>query len=306
MFSSASPTLLQPIVHPLLTEKKVSLLLKRDDQIDTEISGNKWRKLKFNLIDARNKGFETILTFGGAYSNHIAATAAACKRFGFKSIGYIRGDELNKNSNPTLQKAARDGMELRFISRSDYKERDNLPWIKTLEQQDRAYVIPEGGSNEQALKGVSALVQEIEEPFDCLVCPVGTGGTLAGLVRGINHEQSIIGIASLKGSNYLEQLITDLLPDVDTNHWNINHDYHFGGYAKFDDHLIDFMMSFSKRTGIPLDPVYTGKMMYGIFDLIRNDFFAEGTRIIALHTGGIQGVFGFNEKNKRNLLAADL
>ena len=294
MFELKHRAPLEKISSPLFLEREIEVFVKREDQIDQEISGNKWRKLKYNLIAAKEQGFQTILTFGGAYSNHIAATASACKRFGFQSIGIIRGEELNINSNPTLQKAAADGMQLQFISRSDYQNRNDPNWVQKLGDMHSAFVVPEGGSNDLALQGVKELIEEIEVDFDYIICPVGTGGTLAGIVNGLTDNQTALGISSPKGEAYLEELI-EHLTDV-SKRWELNHDYHFGGYAKFDSHLIDFINRFYNEYQIPLDPIYTGKMMYAVFDLVKKGKFPDGSRMVCVHTGGLQGIAGFNQQ----------
>ena len=299
MFEHLNPTPIQPINSDLYSQAGVEVFIKRDDLIDSEISGNKWRKLKYNLIEAQNQGYKNILTFGGAFSNHIAATAAACKRFGFNSIGIIRGEELNKDSNDTLRKAANDGMQLEFVSRSDYKRREDENWINTLKEKHQAYIIPEGGSNSLAVKGMIEAVNEIDIEFDYISTPVGTGGTMAGLISGLKPNQRAIGISSLKGESYLEDLIKELVGD--RPNWTLNHQYHFGGYAKFDSHLVEFINEFYSQKQIPLEPIYTGKMMFALEDLIRQDFFPKGSRIICLHTGGLQGIKGFNAKNNFSL-----
>lgn len=299
MFDLKEPTPLLKLEHEIFSKKNIEVLIKRDDQIDDEISGNKWRKLKYNLIHAGSLGFKKILTFGGAYSNHISATAAACARYGFDAVGIIRGDELNKNSNATLQFAHSKGMELQFVDRNQYRERTDSSWLQKLQNQHQAYVIPEGGTNKFAIKGVAEILNEIDIDFDFIVCPVGTGGTLAGLASALDNRQSAIGISCLKGAEYLEQEIQSLLGS--NRNWRINHDYQFGGYAKFDSRLMEFINEFRAHTGIPLDPVYTGKMIFAVMDMINKDKFAKGSRIICLHTGGLQGIAGFNQKNK-NLL----
>lgn len=295
MFESPEPTQLQRLFDPILSKKGIEVFIKREDQIDTEISGNKWRKLKYNLLEAKAQGYQSILTFGGAFSNHIAATAAACKRFGFQSIGIIRGDELDSNSNPTLQKAKVDGMNLQFISRPDYQKRNQKDWLELLREEYQAFIIPEGGSNQLALKGVAEIIDEIEIDFDFIACPVGTGGTLAGLASQLSGNQTALGVSCLKGEHYLENIVQDLAGPAKP--WQIFHDYHFGGYAKFDSLLIEFINHFKKVSGIQLDPVYTGKMMYSIFDQIKKGKFDSGNRIICVHTGGLQGIAGFNEQN---------
>lgn len=295
MFELQKPTPLEKLAVPLFEERGVEVFVKRDDQIDQEISGNKWRKLKYNLMAAKAEGYQKVLTFGGAYSNHIAATAAACKRFGFQSVGIIRGDELHADSNPTLQKAADDGMQLLFISRSEYKHREDEAWVRQLAARHEAFDIPEGGSNELALKGVSELMTEIDIAFDYIICPVGTGGTLAGLVKGLRSNQQAIGISSLKGEAYLENSVLELTEH--TNSWELIHDYHFGGYAKYDQELIAFINQFFEESQMSLDPVYTGKMMYAVFDLIKKGKFPQGSRLVCVHTGGLQGIAGFNQQH---------
>lgn len=299
MFELDYPTPLQEIPISFFSDKEVSVFMKREDLIDTEISGNKWRKLKYNLKEAKTQGYSNVLTFGGAYSNHIAATAAACKRYGFNSIGVIRGEELNEHSNPTLQQAAADGMNLHFISRKEYQNRDNQQWLQMLAQEHQAYIIPEGGTNDLAVRGVTELVHEIDIDFDTILCPVGTGGTLAGIVEGLHDRQKAIGISTLKGESYLKNIVNKLT--TKTTSWKLNHEYHFGGYAKFNNHLIEFINQFYLQTQIPLDPIYTGKMMYGLFDLLKNGFFSDGCRIICVHTGGTQGIAGFNNQHQNAL-----
>lgn len=296
----ATPTV--AINNGLLSQKKINLWLKRDDLIHPEISGNKWRKLKYNLIEAKKLGYTQILTFGGAYSNHIAATAAAAKTYGFKSVGIIRGDELNPQSNPTLQKAYDDGMDLEFISRSQFQRKNDPLWLKDISNRHHAYIIPEGGSNQLATLGVKEIISEIDVAFDIIACAVGTGGTLAGLTSGLSDKQQALGYAVLKGERYLEDEVNSLLILTQQHQKKIIHNYHFGGYAKFNKPLLAFIDEFKKEFGIPLDPIYTGKMMYGLFDQIKNDAFAPNTNIIAIHTGGLQGIKGFNKANQVTLV----
>ena len=290
---------LEEIRSGSLEKKKVRIFIKRDDQIDSEISGNKWRKLKYNFLEARSQGFKNILTFGGAFSNHIAATAAAARAFGFQSIGIIRGHELNDKSNPTLSKAHRDGMDLKFISRDQYRKRKEPGWLNELQQMYKAFFIPEGGSNDLAVKGVGEMMNEIDEHFDYIVCPVGTGGTLAGIVSGLQSSQQAIGISVLKGMSDLEDSVS-VLSGLNSN-FHINHYYHFGGYGKFNTSLIEFMQAFYQEYKIVLDPIYTGKMMYGVLDMIDTNQIPTDSKIICLHTGGLQGISGFNEKHQLSL-----
>jgi len=294
MFETQAPTPLQKVTSSFLTEKELELFVKRDDLIHTTISGNKWRKLKYNLIEARAKGVDKLLTFGGAYSNHIAATAAAAKTYGFQSIGIIRGEELNKSSNKTLIQAAENGMELNFISREKYSQKEQPDFINSLKKEHGSfYLIPEGGSNALAVKGCIEIVEEIDIDFDYIISAVGTGGTLSGIACGLHEQQKAVGISALKGANYLDDEVKQLIQaysEKTLTNWEIKHAYHLGGYAKVNDDLMRFIQDFKSDHDIQLDQVYTGKMMKALFDLIKKDYFKRGSTIIALHTGGLQGL----------------
>ena len=277
----------------------VSLYVKREDQIHAEVSGNKYRKLKYNLEEAREEGQSTLLTFGGAYSNHIAATAAAGKYCGFKTIGIIRGEELGENlpktlrENPTLKFAQACGMTLKFVSRYKYREKDGDNMFRELREEfGEFFLLPEGGTNPRAIQGCQEILTKEDVDFDVICCPVGTGGTMAGLINASEAHQKILGFPALKG-NFLE---TEIGKYTWQDNWELNYDYHFGGYAKVDKKLIDFINDFRYEYKIPLDPIYTGKMMYGVFDLIKNGHFQENQRILAVHTGGLQGIAGMNRR----------
>jgi len=297
----------QEIQNNLLQSSGVRLFVKRDDLIHPQVSGNKWRKLKYNLLDAKKENQNTLLTFGGAFSNHIYATAAAGKVFGFKTIGLIRGERMEP-LNPTLAYAEEVGMELHFITRSEYRQKADTAYQKQLRIQfGDFFLIPEGGTNESAIKGCSELVAEVttqlpELPdYWCASC--GTGGTVSGIIKGLNGQQKVLGFSALKG-DFHQKDIQGLLEKVsptfkvgDTfSNWQINTDYHFGGYAKFKPELIDFINTFQQENGIQLEPIYTGKLFYGIYDLIKNDYFPKGSSILAVHTGGLQGIAGFNRR----------
>lgn len=292
-------TPVQQIEAPLLREKEITLLVKRDDLIHPEVQGNKWRKLKYNLTEAEKTGHRTLLTFGGYYSNHIAATAAAAKISGFPSIGVIRGEEPPK-MGATLRYASEQGMTLHFVSRSDYDRKEQADFIQQLHNiYGEFYLIPEGGTNLHALRGVEEIIGELPTGFDVLCTPVGTGGTLAGLVASLKGEKQVIGFSSLKGSDTLTAKVNELLQSYTGNsfsNFSISFDYHFGGYAKTNPELMDFIQEFQSLHGIPLEPVYTGKMFYGLLDWIRKDYFQPRTVIMAVHTGGLQGWGGFVEK----------
>lgn len=279
-----------------------TLVMRRDDLLHPQISGNKFRKLKYNLLEAKDKGFKTILTFGGAFSNHIAATAAAGEIHGLKTIGFIRGEELAANylDNPTLALAASLGMEFVFIDRETYKNKHNPAFLVALQKEyPQAYIVPEGGSNHLAIKGCEEILdQEGDVNFDYVATPVGTGGTLSGIIRALKNSQKAIGFTVVRDSN-LESFIQS---NVTSNaSWCLNADYDFGGYAKYDDQLIAFINWFKSTYQIPLDPIYTGKMMFGIFDMISKGAFPQGAKILVIHTGGLQGIAGINQKlSKKN------
>ena len=291
-------TPVESIEEPLVEKAGVQLLLKREDLIHPFISGNKWRKLKYNLLDARKKGHQKLLTFGGAYSNHIYAVAAAGKTFGFKTIGIIRG-EKPKSYNPTLQFAMENGMQLIFISRSDYRNKESFLSQLPLDLEN-IYILPEGGTNDLALRGCAEIVTTHEDVKSvdiwCTAC--GTGGTIAGIITALKPDQKALGFSVLK-RDFLNNEVEKFLQNFESkNHqnWSINTKYHFGGYAKFDVHLIRFINEFKQMHRIQLDPIYTGKMMFGILDLIKKGYFSRGSTIMAVHTGGQQGIQGFNQR----------
>jgi 1-aminocyclopropane-1-carboxylate deaminase len=291
----------QEVDLSILNNKQITLVVKREDLIHPFISGNKYRKLKYNILEAKQRGLDTILTFGGAYSNHIAATAYAGNLFGIKTIGVIRGEELSRNwmLNPTLAQAHRHGMYFRFISREAYRCKSESSFLELLNKDlGPYYMIPEGGTNLLAVKGCEEILTPQDKDFDVLCSSVGTGGTLAGIINSSLHYQSIIGFPSLKG-DFLKK---DIRNFTAKENWEINTDYHFGGYAKVSEALIEFINYFKEKTNIPTDPVYTGKLLYGILDLVKNDYFKPGTKILAIHSGGLQGIAGMNlVLKKKNL-----
>ena len=284
-----------------LGERKITLLIKREDLNHPFLSGNKWHKLKYNLQEAKKQGKKTLLTFGGAYSNHIYAASAAGKILNFNTIGIIRGEE-HLPLNPTLSFAKENGMSLFYINREKYRKKNSLEILNELKKIfGDFYLIPEGGTNHLAVKGCSQIIETISEDFDYICCPCGTGGTLAGLVSGLKGKKFALGFAVLKGAHFLKQNVTSLVQDANDknyNNWDINLDYHFGGYARFDKQLLNFVNNFSIQNKIPIEPIYSGKMLFGIYDLVSKGFFKEGSRIIAIHTGGLQGLKGLSERFK--------
>ncbi|MFC2094311.1 1-aminocyclopropane-1-carboxylate deaminase/D-cysteine desulfhydrase [Bacteroidota bacterium] len=287
------------IDDPIIKDSGIKLFIKREDLNHPELSGNKWHKLKYNLIEAKEKGFETLLTFGGAYSNHIYATAAAGNLFGFKTIGIIRGEE-HLPLNPTLSFAFSKGMKIHYVNRKTYREKNSTEFIKQLRQKfGNFYLVPEGGTNKLAVKGASEIISNIDIDFDYVCCACGTGGTLAGLVTGLNGSKKALGFSVLKGGSFLlndvEKLIYESIGKKHSN-WDINLDFHFGGYAKINSELIEFIQRFQRITSIPIEPIYTGKLLFGVYNLILNHYFANGINILAIHTGGLQGLLGMKNK----------
>jgi len=282
------------------TRRKISIDIKREDKIHRHVSGNKFRKLKHNIKDLKSKGYNKLLTYGGAFSNHIAASAAAAKICGIESIGVIRGEEIEEkllkdiNHNPTLAYAKTQGMHLHFISRSEYAKKATAEEILKLDKKFGSfYRIPEGGTNPLAVKGCEEMLNHNDEKYDIIACCVGTSGTIAGIINASKPHQNIYGFSALKNHQHLEiHQFTQKL------NWRIYQDTRFGGYAKVDSELIKFINSFYRCTGVKLDPIYTGKMMFKLFEMIDSNYFSEGTKILAIHSGGLQGVKAFNDMLK--------
>lgn len=286
---------LQQIFDPIWDEKGIKLYALRTDLNHPEISGNKLYKLKYNLEEAKKQGKNTLLTFGGAFSNHIAATAAAGKLEGLNTIGIIRGDELS-DLNPTLKLAKENGMQLHFVSRELYRNKEALMNAVRSKYGEEVYIVPEGGSNALGVKGCMEITQNIAIPFDFICAPCGTGATFSGITLSLKDKQQAIGFQVLKAEDYIKKEVQHWLAEFkqnDKENWAINEEYHFGGYAKVNESLKNFIYDFNSKHHIPLDYVYTGKMLFGIVDLIRNNFFTAGSTIIAVHTGGLQGNNGF-------------
>lgn len=324
----------QAIHSPLLTEKELSLSILRTDQIDPVISGNKWFKLKYNLIAAREQGFHTLLSFGGPYSNHLHALAAAGKTTQFNTIGIIRGEE-HLPLNPTLADCTAQGMKLYYINRETYRNKHtpevikqlktkiaaDTPFFDTQRSQERPpgdfYLIPEGGTNDLAIKGALEIASFIPDNTDYVCVPCGTGGTIAGIIAGLNkagrHQTTVLGFPALKGGQFLTQTISTLVEKQESEHqdlsaqsikkplttpviWKLFFDYHFGGFGKINQSLAVFIHEFEKKHPIELDPIYTAKMMYAIVSLTEEDFFPKGSTIVAVHTGGLQGKRGMEQR----------
>ncbi|MGE0562180.1 MAG: 1-aminocyclopropane-1-carboxylate deaminase/D-cysteine desulfhydrase [Flavobacteriales bacterium] len=302
---------IQEVVEDFLAERNIRLFVLREDLIHQEISGNKWRKLKYNIQEAKNQGFNRIVTFGGAYSNHIAATAAAGKHFGIETIGIIRGEETLP-LNITLQFAAENGMKFKYVARSFYRDEKYHPtFLEELKNEFGAfYLVPEGGSNTFAVKGCIEIANNITEDFDVITCACGTGGTIAGIIASLDNSKEIVGFPALKGGDFLAKDISDLLKSysetfgkiIPNHNWKLNTDYHFGGYGKITNELVDFVNEIKAKHQIPLDLIYTGKMMFGIFHLAKTTGKLNGKNIVVVHTGGLQGNKGFVERLNINLI----
>lgn len=290
------PEIQIPII-PIDLNKNIQLFIKREDLIHPEISGNKYWKLFYNFKKYLEKKPEKplIITFGGAFSNHIAAVSALGKESGIKTLGIIRGEELSPifQENPTLKCASENGMDFRFVTREDYRNKENLTRIVSLKFPD-ALIIPEGGTNELAVKGIQHLLNNQTKDFDYLCTAVGTGGTIAGISKFCEENQHVIGFTAVNDDSLHEKIATlsgrknfELI------------DAHDGSYGKITDENVRFINEFYEKYGIPLDPIYTGKMMKKIFELINQDFFPENSKVLAIHTGGLQGIEGANTVLKK-------
>ncbi len=285
----------------MLDIAQVTLHIKREDLLHPHISGNKFRKLKYNLEQARALNYNTLLTFGGAYSNHIVAVAAAGKEFGFKTIGVIRGDELASSigQNPTLAFAQSCGMQFDFVSREDYRLKESKDFLSSLnEKWSEFYLIPEGGTNALAVQGAQEILTTQDVSYDYICCAIGTGGTISGLIHSAFSHQKILGFPALKG-DFLTAEICKFAP---TGNWELISGYEFGGYAKVTAELIEFMNDFYQKTQVQLDPIYTAKMVFGVTDLISKGYFGNDAKILMIHTGGLQGIQGMNQVLKQKKL----
>jgi 1-aminocyclopropane-1-carboxylate deaminase len=301
MWTEKHKSIQQKLPLENLLGAQYTVALKREDLFHPTVSGNKLRKLKYNIAEALHKKNETLITFGGAYSNHISATAAAGKLIGLKMVGIIRGEELANNykGNATLEFAEACGMNFEFVSRERYRLKENEEYLSELSAKyPNAYMLPEGGTNALAIKGCAEILTEEDADFDYICTAVGTGGTLAGLVSASKTHQTVVGYSVLKGTFQT----SEVEKYTQKTNYILKDDYCFGGYAKIDLQLVRFMNEFKEETGILLDPVYTAKMMFGIVQDIQKGYFPENSRILAIHTGGLQGISGMNQRLKKKNL----
>jgi 1-aminocyclopropane-1-carboxylate deaminase len=283
----------QQINDQLFAERDLLVYIKRDDLIHPIISGNKWRKLKYLLKKAQSHNKTHLVTFGGAYSNHLLATAAAAARFGFKATGIVRGEQVD---NDTLFMCRLHGMHLVFTDRESYRDKPAL-FNKYFANDDQAFFINEGGASPEAAKGCSELVNELTETYDHIFCASGTGTMAAGIINGIIQYQSptqLHAIPVFKNGGFIANEIDKLL--IAPANYQLHTDYHFGGYGKVNNELISFIKKFVADTGILIDPIYTGKMLYAIYDLAAKNHFKPGSKILAIHSGGIWGLLGMKDK----------
>lgn len=275
-----------PIINEInFNEYKIGVL--RLDLIDPEISGNKWFKLKYNLQQAITEQKKGILTFGGAFSNHIAATAKACQIAKLHSIGIIRGDE-NSDTNTTLALAIKNGMQLHFVSRQDYKNKSDITYLSNLQQQfPDYYIVPEGGDNALGSQGCKEILTEATNQYQQLFCAFGTGSTFRGIAQSLKPHQQLTAINVLKfeANSINEQTV-------------VNNHYHFGGYVKHTKELLDFKLWFENQYTIELDYVYTAKLFYAVFDLMKTGRLNPENKTLIIHSGGLQGNVGYEQRYK--------
>ena len=277
----------------IIGNTNITLFIKREDLLHPLISGNKYRKLKYNLAQAKKENKDTLLTFGGAFSNHILAVAAAGKEQSYKTIGIIRGEELQNKieENPTLKKAQELGMIFEFVPRDIYRDKDKPAFTNKLkEKYGDFYLLPEGGTNKLAVKGCEEILNKDDSRFDYICCAVGTGGTISGIINCSKNSQQVLGFPALKG----DLLRKDISKFTANSNWELITEYHFEGYAKVSVALITFINEFYQKYKVPLDPIYTGKMMFGVLDLIEKNYFPKKSKILVIHTGGLQGIAGMN------------
>lgn len=307
--SSVKNSPIHNIKQALLEEQNISLDILREDLNHPIIQGNKLRKLQYNLLNAKKKGNKTLLTFGGAFSNHIAAVATAGKEFGFKTIGMIRGEETLP-LNPTLEQCKKDGMELHYVDRTSYRIKHTQDFKDYLRNKFGVlYLIPEGGTNYYAINGCMEIIKDFSA-YDYICCPVGTGGTVAGITIANNGRSKIIGFSALKGGEFLTKEIFNHIQTVTNdeelteelmNSFELNTEFHLGGYAKITEELLNFVRNFYSQHQIKWDTIYNGKMAFGVFELIKANYFPKNSSILLVHTGGMQGIKGIEQRNKIKL-----
>jgi len=286
------PPIIEPFYHPLCEQKGVQVFIKRDDLIHPIISGNKLFKLSLYLEKFAEGDYKTLITFGGAYSNHVHASAYKTKQLGIKSVAIIRGEQLLP-LNPTLKDVAQWGVTLEPVSRADYKLKETSPRIQSIiDSYEKPLLIPEGGCGELGVLGAAKMLEEVDQSkFDFVVCACGTATTLSGLIYASEKHIKLIGVPVLKAQNWMDQEVTGYLDKLHCNkhNWQLLYDYHFGGYAKMPENLLQFVTDIKTDYGLALDPVYTGKAFFALLDQINNGQIEAGSKVLFVHTGGLQG-----------------
>jgi 1-aminocyclopropane-1-carboxylate deaminase len=289
-----TPSPEQPIKPNWKHIKDYQLFIKRDDLIHTQVSGNKWRKLKYQLLSVLSQNTDAshrhIISFGGGYSNHLHALSYCCHKLKIRFTAIVRGD-YSTSPTPMLIDIKHWGCDIEYVTKKQYQKRYDSDYLQAIRNKHTdAVIIPEGGSQQSALPGIKEMVTEFSRDYDAIICPVASSGTFAGLIKHCSNSKALHGIAMLKGKNYLEEEVLKLFPNAKlTSNWKIHHDYHCGGYAKKTTELTDFCQLFRTQTNIPVEPVYSGKMLWGLKQLIESRFLPIGSKILAIHTGGLQG-----------------
>ena len=301
LFDTTTSRLDEIVYLDKLSKKPFTFYVKRDDLIDPLVSGNKWRKLKYNVEQSRHKSCDGILTFGGAYSNHLVATAKACHRAGLRSVGFVRGEELTPDSNPTLIDCASFGMELVFVSRDEYRQKEDWDYINGVRHGFPSFhIVPEGGANFYGVIGCQEILKETTNDFDHVFLSAGTGTTAAGVILSAGAHTKIHVVSALKG-DFMEDQVTKMLNSVCFDEELVSElkektvfedSTHFGGYAKTTLELTEFISDFEAQTSLSLDPVYTGKAMYCLIDQWRKGIIKDQKKVLFIHTGGLQGKRG--------------
>lgn len=285
-----------PIQH-VTSINGTGLWIKRDDLIDQHVSGNKIYKLKHNVYEAKQTGHQSLLTFGGAFSNHLAATAKYAREENLISIGIVRGEQPDE-LNPTLRFCMENGMHLKFVSRSEYRKKTDPAFLEQFRiAYDKPFIIPEGGSNTLGIIGAREMLDERTAAFDTIICPMGTGTTVAGLLEAATEQQRIIGVPIHKHTSVMDDIIGQY-PSLSAHLGKLAiwEDFHFGGYAKWDDRLIKFIRRFYNEFGIKLDPIYTSKAMFAVMQHLKEGTLGSDKNVLFIHTGGLQGVDGFEAR----------
>ena len=286
------PSKIKELKLNINNSNNIKLFIKREDLIHDIVSGNKWRKLNYNFKYIKEKKIKKILSFGGAYSNHLHALSWLAKKNNIKSFGLVRGCELSIE-NPTLSFCKKNKMDLFFLDRSTYRDNKyNNPIFKTIiKSEDNIFVIPEGGFNEFGIKGCEEIMNEVNEHYDIICCSIGSGCTAVGIIKSLKFDQSFLGFSSFKNNSQIKNIISE---KVKTMNWEINSEYNFGGFGQVNDELKKFIKDFKNTYAIMLDPIYTSKLFFGLFDMISKNKLPKDSRILALHTGGLQGLQGVN------------